>query len=210
MNYPDFFDVVEPIEMFDPLAQTLGAIEDGCITYHYIDMVKLAGHSCPTVAGAWLMSKIGLQKLYADALPVRGEILVEVREALEEGTAGVVGSCMGLITGSANAGGFKGLGGRMARHNRLVYGVMMEGDVRLTRLDTNQSVLLRYDPSIIPVDPKQQTLMQKMMQGDATSEEKRDFKEMWQHRVKEILLNTERWPHIVDHTLKQVTGYQDL
>ncbi|RUM44795.1 MAG: hypothetical protein DSY46_04680 [Hydrogenimonas sp.] len=197
MNYPDFFDAVEPIEMFDPLAQTLGAVEDGRITYHYIDMVKLAGHSCPTVAGAWLMSKIGLQKLYGEALPVRGEILVEVHEALEDGTSGVVGSCIGLITGSANAGGFKGLGGRMARCNLLVYGVAMEGDVRLTRLDTNQSVLLHYNPSVVPVNPQQQALMKKMMQGDATSDEKRSFKEMWQNRVKEILLNTERWPQIV-------------
>jgi formylmethanofuran dehydrogenase subunit E len=197
MNYPDFFDAVEPIEMFDPLAQTLGAIEDGRITYHYIDMVKLAGHSCPTVAGAWLISKIGLQKLYGEALPVRGEILVEVREALEEGTAGVVGSCIGLITGSANEGGFKGLGGRMARHNRLVYGVTMEGDVRLTRLDTNQSVLLRYNPSVVPVHPQQQALMKRMLQGDATSDEKRDFQEMWQNRVKEILLNRDRWSQIV-------------
>jgi hypothetical protein len=37
----------------DPLAEVLGAGERGLIEYRHLDAVKLAGHSCPTAAGAW-------------------------------------------------------------------------------------------------------------------------------------------------------------
>jgi len=200
MNYPAFFDEVEPIETIDPLADVLGAIENGRIIYNYIDMVKLAGHSCPTVAGAWLMCKVGLKELYKDELPVRGNVKVEMRGSLEVGVTGVIGSCIGLVTGAANEGGFKGLNGKMARNNRLFYGVQMEKEVRLTRLDTGNSVELSYDPSIIPGSPEQQQLMQKIMQGIATQEDKKRFGELWQERVKKILLQTELWSQMI--TLK--------
>ncbi len=197
MKYPDFFDEVEPIDMYDPLAETLGAVEDGKFTYNYLDMVKLAGHSCPTVAGAWIMTSIGLKKLYSDELPVRGEIRVEMRGALDEGVEGVIGSCIGFITGAANEGGFKGLGGRMARNNRLIYGVEMEGEVRLSRLDSGESVELAYNPSIVPGNPEQQILMQKVLQGVATLDEKMRFAQLWQERVKRILLQKELWEKMV-------------
>jgi formylmethanofuran dehydrogenase subunit E len=191
MIYPVFFDDVEPIETLDPLADILGAVEDGRIVYHYLDMVKLAGHSCPTVAGAWLMCEVGLERLYGEELPVRGDIKVEMRGALDEGVEGVIGSCIGLVTGAGNEGGFKGLGGRMARNNRLFYGVAMEGEVRLTRLDTGKCVEMVYNPSIVPGSPEQQPLMQKIMQGVATPEEKKRFGELWQARVEKILLSAE-------------------
>ena len=197
MNYPAFFNEVEPIETIDPLADILGAIENGRIIYNYIDMVKLAGHSCPTVAGAWLMCKIGLKELYKDELPVRGNVKVEMRERLEVGVTGVIGSCIGLVTGAANEGGFKGINGKMARNNRLFYGAPIEKEVRLTRLDTNESIELSYDPSIVPASPEQQQLMQKIMQGTALPEDKKRFGELWQDRVKNILLQTELWSQMV-------------
>lgn len=52
MQYPAFFDEVEPIVLYDPLAEFLGAATAGRVEYTYLDAVKLAGHSCPTVAGA--------------------------------------------------------------------------------------------------------------------------------------------------------------
>ena len=49
MEYPEFFNDVPGIVVCDPLAGFLGATKDGLIEYRYIDAVKLAGHSCPTV-----------------------------------------------------------------------------------------------------------------------------------------------------------------
>jgi len=189
-NYPAFYDRIPPIVTVDPLADVLGASDGGELVYRYEDMVKLAGHSCPTVAGAWLMAAEGLKALYGEAKPVRGEVKVEIKSPKDEGVAGVIGNCIALIVGAGDEGGFKGLGGRMARNNRLFYGVSMPGDVRLSRLDNGQSVQMRYDPSQVPGDASMGPLMQKIMQGMADEQEKRRFGELWQERVEKILLHT--------------------
>jgi hypothetical protein len=193
MNHPEFFSAVPPITLHDPLAQLLGAATDGRITYHYLDMVKFAGHSCPTVAGAWILSALGLEDLYGDQLPTRGEIRVELRGALEEGVAGVIGGCIGLLTGAANAGGFKGIGGRFGRNNRLLFGTEITSQVRLTRLDSGAAVTLSYDPSRVPGDPRMPALLQQIAGGDAGREIEREFGRLWQRRVETILSHPERW-----------------
>ncbi len=197
MNYPAFFDTIAPINMFDPLAQLLGAVDDGLITYSYLDMVKLAGHSCPTVAGAWIMSDLGLKKLYGNTTPVRGNIKVEMRGSLDEGVNGVIAHCLSFITGAANEGGFKGLGPNYARNNRLFFGRDINGEVQLTRLDDGQNVTMKYDPSTIPFHPQLQPLMQKIGQNAMTSEEKALFAAEWQSRVEKILTHPDRWEKLV-------------
>jgi hypothetical protein len=115
MQTPALFEAVPAIVVVDPLAETLGAAEGGVIEYHYRDAVKLAGHSCPTVAGAWLMTRAALARLYPNGAPQRGGMRVEMRQAVDEGVAGVIAGVVGLITGAANEGGFKGLAGRFGR-----------------------------------------------------------------------------------------------
>lgn len=88
MQYPEYIDKVEMISMRDPLSEFLGVFEDGVLEFSYLDVIKSAGHSCPTVAGAYLMALVGLKSLYKESLPVRGEIAVSfpqsfVRESLE-------------------------------------------------------------------------------------------------------------------------------
>ncbi len=61
MQYPIFYDQVENIKLYDPLSDFLGAVDKGDIEITYLDCVKLAGHSCPTVAGAYLMALTGLK-----------------------------------------------------------------------------------------------------------------------------------------------------
>ncbi len=200
MNYPAFFDDVSPIIMLDPLAQLLGAFSDGKITYNYIDMVKLAGHSCPTVAGAWIMADLGLKQLYGQEIPVRGNVKVEMAAALDEGVTGVIAQCLTLITGAGNEGGFKGLGEKYARNNRLFFGSDAGGEVRLSRLDNGQTVTLSYDPSAIPFHPQIKPLMQKARQGTLTAEDRAFFAEEWQNRVQKILTQTDQWSQFVTLT----------
>jgi hypothetical protein len=57
--FPDFFSDAPRIAVRDPLAEFLGAADGGVIEYRYADVVKLAGHSCPTVASAFLMARSG-------------------------------------------------------------------------------------------------------------------------------------------------------
>ncbi|MEZ5628204.1 MAG: hypothetical protein R3E34_11865 [Rhodocyclaceae bacterium] len=81
---PAFYDQVAPIRLRDPLAATLGAFDEGIYEIGYREVVKLAGHSCPTVAGAFLMARRGLQALYGEALPVRGQIRVDLPAPVDE------------------------------------------------------------------------------------------------------------------------------
>ena len=66
-----FYDQVPSLTVHDPLAEFLGAAEGGRIEYHYADAVRLAGHSCPTVASAYWMTLKALKHLYPERLPLR-------------------------------------------------------------------------------------------------------------------------------------------
>jgi len=197
MKYPSFFDKVQTIQLQDPLSNFLGAFEEGKMQIEYIDCVKLAGHSCPTVAGAYLMAIKGLKALYADQLPQRGSIHVSMKAGETEGVTGVICNVISFIAGAGGLGGFKGLNGNMARNNLISYDVAMEGEVTLTRTDTNESVTLSYNPSMIGADPMMQPLMGKAMQGLASDEEKKEFGRLWQARVEKILLSTDLWDQMI-------------
>ena len=189
MQYPDFYTHVPPIKLYDPLSEFLGAFDQGEVDISYLDCVKLAGHSCPTVAGAYLMASKGLETLYKGALPKRGTIKVEMKMPEEEGVTGVIGNVIAFIVGASGKGGFKGIQGKYSRDNLISYNIPMQAAVKLTRLDTNESVLLDYDPSIIPADEMMQPLMGKSLKGLATEEEKKMFQKLWQQRVEKILLH---------------------
>jgi len=197
MKYPDFFDKVPSIDLQDPLSAFLGAFEEGKLQITYLECVKLAGHSCPTVAGAYLMALHGLKTLYGTELPQRGNIHVSMRDGEAEGVTGVICNVISFIAGANGTSGFKGLNGNMARNNLVSYNIPMEGEVKLTRKDTNQSVTLSYDSSMIPADPMMQPLMGKCMQGVATPEEKKEFGRLWQARVEKILLSTDLWNQMI-------------
>ena len=196
MRYPKFFDQVEPLQLFDPLAKFLGAVEDGLMEITYLDLVKFAGHSCPTIAGVYLMAKLGLERLFED-LPTRGEIEVHVKGAKGEGVNGVIGNTLAYICGVSDEGGFKGIGGKFDRSGKLFYNTPITGEIALKRTDTGTKVELSYDPSIVPPEPKMKELMQKLMMGQGGPEEKKEFGQLWQKRVEKILTSKELWPKMV-------------
>ena len=188
MQTPAFFDAVAPIGVTDPLAALLGAAEGGRIEYHYLDAVKLAGHSCPTVAGAWLMTRTALARLYPDGAPQRGATRVELRQAVDEGVAGVIASVAGLITGAANEGGFKGLAGRFGRQGLLRFGVAMAGEIRFTRLDNGSSIELAHFPQAVPRPTGLAELMRDALGPLATAATRKAFGAAWQEWVRLILI----------------------
>lgn len=189
MSHPAFFDEVKSITLRDPLAEILGASTDGMMRYSYLDAVKLAGHSCPTVAGAYLITLKALEKLYPDSVPERGNIRVEFGAAQADGVTGVIAAVAGLITGAAGDGGFRGLGGRYSRRNLLLFGIGSGAELRFTRLDTGEAVAVSYHPELVPAPPDLQALMQKLLSGEASAAEKTEFGRLWQMRVKRILID---------------------
>src|SRR3990167_11471420 len=140
MSYPKFFDAVPRISLYDPLAEFLGAAQGGILQYGYIDAVRLAGHSCPTVASAYWSTCKALAFLYPDSMPVRGDIRVEFSQDSTSGVTGVIANVVSMLTGATPETGFKGLAGRFDRRRLLSFAVDMPGEMRFTRLDTNQSV----------------------------------------------------------------------
>jgi formylmethanofuran dehydrogenase subunit E len=201
MNYPKYYDEVDSITLYDPLAQILGTFDDGLIQFKYMQVVKSAGHSCPTVAGAYLITLAGVNALYPqdedenaeEILPVRGHIKVEFKEALTDGVAGVIGNVISQITGATDKSGFKGLNGNFARHGLMDYNSDIKSSARFTRIDNLgkkvKSVDVFYDASSVGGNPKMQPLMQKVMMNQASQEEAKEFGELWQERVKKILID---------------------
>ena len=196
-GFPVFFDAVPAITLRDPLAEILGAAEDGLIEYRFADAVRLAGHSCPTVAGAWLMTTRALRALYGDAVPERGGVMVDFGDSLEGGVTGVIASIATLLTGAAGCGGFKGLAGRFSRRNLLSFDAAGVADIRFTRRDTGVSVQVSLDLSPVPGDPRMGMLLPVLLSGSATKEEARQFGELWQDRVRRILVDFHDDPRLV-------------
>ena len=189
MTYPAFFDEVASVTLHDPLAEILGAATGGLMTYGYTDAVKLAGHSCPTVAGAYLMTLKALGRLYSDKVPERGAIAVEFSAAQADGVTGVTAAVAGLLTGAAGEGGFNGLGGRFSRQNLLRFASGNDMGLRFIRLDSGASVAVSYHPEVVPAPPELQALMPKLLSGEASPAEKTEFGRLWQMRVKRILID---------------------
>ena len=196
MSYPDFYDAVPRISLHDPLAEFLGATEGGILQYGYFDAVRLAGHSCPTVASAYWATCKALAALYPDAIPMRGDIKVEFNQGSTSGVTGVIANVVSMLTGAMSDNGFKGIGGRFDRRKRLFFAVDMPGEMRFTRLDNNQSVSVATYLQRVPASPDMPELMASCMSGTATREEAAEFGRLWQGRVRSILLDHRDDPEV--------------
>ena len=191
MVYPSFFDDIEAIKLKDPLSLVLGAFEAGEYEISYLEVVKAAGHSCPTVAGAYIMTSEALKMLYGGQRALRGSIKVEFEESLQEGVAGVIANVISHITGATDKSGFKGLRGQFARHSLMRFSAGIDSSARFTRVDTQKSVDVYYNHTSISTDPQMTALMKILSSGDASSEDVKEFGRLWQDRVKRIFENLE-------------------
>lgn len=196
MKYPIFFDQVKTIKLQDPISEFLGVFEDGIIEFNYLDVVKSAGHSCPTVAGAYLVTLKALKALYPSSIPQRGGIHVSIKEPFAESVTGVISNVISQITGATEKSGFKGIAGRFIRHSLMDFDADINGHYKFTRKDTGDSVEVSYQAAAA-VDPRQQPLMQKAIMGSATAEEKTLFGQLWQERVRSILIDLCDDPRVI-------------
>ncbi len=189
MKYPDFYNQVKTIKLYDPLSEFLGSFEDGIIEFNYTQIVQMAGHSCPTVAGAYIMTSKALEALYPNSIAERGNIKVEFKENIEEGVAGVIANVISNITGATRITGFKGIAGKYVRHSLMYFDAKIQSSARFTRMDTNKAVDVYYNSSSVGGSPLMQVLMQKIIADMANNEEKIQFANLWQARVKAIIID---------------------
>ncbi|MBX3647107.1 MAG: hypothetical protein KF853_07100 [Rhodocyclaceae bacterium] len=197
MRYPDFFDEAPSITMYDPLAKFLGAVEGGIIEYRYVDAVKVAGHSCPTVASAWLMTARALEALYPKDIPERGAIRVGFRQESTSGVTGVIANVVGLLTGATQDAGFKGLAGRFDRRNLLFFNDAVGEEIRFTRKDNGAAVEVTAHLEHVPGEPRMRELMSACIAGHASDEMQREFGRLWQERVRRLLLEHARDAEVI-------------
>ena len=188
MRYPEFFDEAPRITLYDPLAKFLGAAEGGILEYRYIDAVKAAGHSCPTVASAWLMTLRALEALYPKDIPERGAIRADFRHESTSGVTGVIANIVTLVTGATHDTGFKGLAGRFDRRQLLFFNAEVRDEIRFTRRDSGAAVEVTAHLERVPGDPRMGELMAACITGRATDEVQREFGRLWQARVRAILV----------------------
>lgn len=202
MSFPQFFEQAPTIRLCDPLAAFLGACDDGIMEYRYADAVRLAGHSCPTVAGAWLMGRAALAALYPDELPARGGVGVQLPAPMNQGTTGVIAQVLTLLTGAAADNGFKGLAGRFARDNLMACAAVdtVTDAVVFQRLDNNTGVTVELDTSTVPADAALPRLLGRAVQGTASEEQLAVFRHAWQARVRRLLLEHADDPDVIKVT----------
>ncbi|EMT9279741.1 hypothetical protein M4B03_000441 [Neisseria gonorrhoeae] len=199
-HLPEFFDRAPTLTVQDPLAAFLGAAENGILTYRYADAVRLCGHSCPTVAGAYLMVIKGLKALYGEELPERGGIEAAMQGTRDEGTVGVTASVVQLLTGAAPETGFGGIGmqGRFARRNLLSFGAgEINGTLTLRRKDSGKTVAVSLNAALQPFAPQMRDIMPKAVGGSASAKELERFGQLWQARVKAFLTESADDPQFV-------------
>lgn len=197
---PEFFDRAPTLTVQDPLAAFLGAAENGILAYRYADAVRLCGHSCPTVAGAYLMVIKGLKALYGEELPERGGIEAAMQGTRDEGTVGVTASVVQLLTGAAPETGFGGIGmqGRFARRNLLSFGAgEINGTLTLRRKDNGKTVAVSLNAALQPFAPQMRDIMPKAVGGSASAKELERFGQLWQARVKAFLTESADDPQFV-------------
>lgn len=171
----------------DPLGVFLGITESGAYTYTFDDVVKLSGHACPTVAGAFLLVLVALSRLYPGQIPERGDLSITLPGTADTGVNGPMGQVFTLLTGAAGENGFKGLGGRFVRRGLLHHDPMASAGIRFQRLSTGASVILTYDPGPIPPHGEMGGDLQRLLHGDDDEETARRFGLHWRARVDAIL-----------------------
>lgn len=185
-----FYEEVEPIKLKDPLAVFLGAIDEGEeFVFTYSDAIKLAGHSCPAVSGAYKITQKALKALYGNEVPIRGEISVRVLGSVNHGANGPISQVISLITGAAPETGFAGLGQSFVRKNKLVFDEENEeaGAFIFTRDDNKKSVKVIYHPEALPQKEDMSGLFTKCIVGNASKKQQDEFIKMWQERVRIVL-----------------------
>ena len=175
------------ITLFEPLIDFFGTPINKNVEFKLEDVFKVAGHACPTVLGAYLMTYYSLKALYGENLPVRGEIEISFQTSEDNSTTGVVGSVMGMITGAAGIGGFKGLAGNFSRNKKLVYQTAQDHKIIFKRLDNGYSLAVDYSPAEIEFSKDISTLLDLCIKNEATVNQKAEMNFLWNERLQNII-----------------------
>lgn len=165
----------ESIEVHDSLAEHFGGPGEVVrFSISVFDAARLSGHLCPSVVGAFLVTRAAVRALFPDThVCERGLLAIDIPGAETEGANGQIGNVMSYITGAWPTSGFSGLRGRFVRRNLLHYNSkkVAFGQYRFERLDSGKAVEISYHPG----------------EAHMPEPESSNYAQAWQERVRAIL-----------------------
>lgn len=193
----EFFKQIVPIKMKEPFAIALGAMDKGeTFVYTYEDAVKMAGHSCLAVSGAYRLTQIALNHLYGDEIPLRGGITVTFKGSVEDRVNGPISQVVTFITGAAAENGFHGFGGGKYKRRDLlkfdVNGKPPKGAICsaiFKRNDNGKAVEVTYSKHMLPNNPRIGDLMPLAISGKGTDEQIKEFGNIWHEMIRMVLMD---------------------
>lgn len=181
MIEPGFF-ASQTLKVHEPFAEFLGGnSEEVSFEISLLDVVRFSGHACPSMVGAFLISREAVQQLYPDTgVLVRGDVCVEVPGGQSDGATGPMANVFSFVFGAWEETGFGGLGpeGRFARRNllRFASSQVPKGAFRFHRRSTGKCVDIYYQPSHI----------------QPQSTQGQPFQVQWRERISRILKEPEK------------------
>lgn len=169
------------IRIHEPFAEFLEATEEESrFSVSLLDVVRFAGHACPSMIGAFFVSRQAVRALFPETETcVRGDVMVELPRGPEEGATGPIANVFSYIFGAWEKSGFGGLGGEnFARRNLLRFSCkeVPSGAFRFRRISTGKTVDLFYDPrkAEVNIDPEW------------------SFQKQWRARISQIAMHPEQ------------------
>lgn len=164
------------IRVHEPFAEFLMAEKDEYeFSISLLDVVRFAGHACPSMIGAFLISQRAIKELFPKTNTcIRGQIAIEIPTAVGQGATGPISNVFSMIFGAWERSGFGGLQGKFVRRNLLKYDStnVPQGTFRFHNLQSEKFVDITYDPSKVEV---------------STDPEKTPFQKIWRLKIKTIL-----------------------
>lgn len=170
----------QTIRVHEPFAEFLGAGESE-VTFDLslLDVVRFAGHACPSMVGAFLLVKRAVQDLYSETcICERGDLAIEIPGSAESGPLGPMANVFGYVTGAWSGTGFGGLQGRFKRRHLLSFNpdATSEPAFSFTRLSIGRTIRLTYTPSLAVIPE---------VAGEP-------FQRTWRRRIAKILEHPEQ------------------
>lgn len=166
------------VSLFEPFSDFLmGAEREKNFKISLLDVVRFAGHACPSMVGAFLLSRAAIENLYPETnVGIRGQIEIDLPASPTDGATGPMANVFGYITGAWGESGFGGFqGGAYTRRNLLRFNspYVQKGTFRFTRRDTGAMVDIVYNPSMVRIDVDPEM----------------PFQLQWRYKIKAILEN---------------------
>ncbi|GIL16860.1 MAG: hypothetical protein BroJett040_06110 [Oligoflexia bacterium] len=174
------------IQIHEPFAEFLMADQDEYqFTISLLDVVRFAGHACPSMVGAFLISQRAIRELFPETnICIRGQVAIEIPSSTTQGATGPISNVFSMIFGSWEKSGFGGLQGHFVRRGLLSYESpnVPPGVYRFRNLQTGKHVDISYDPSKATVPAEANQL---------------PFQKMWRYKIAAILKNPDQFVRVV-------------